>query len=168
MIAIEHQVRGIGYGQDEARRVGDEGADEEVGERFGLGLFGGREDGGGQHDGCSVVGQEGRDHHPHAIDQEKEPLGRTLGLVDGIGGDPVEQSFPPGRLRQQHHPDEEQIDIEALADRMPGAGHREEAKHDQHDRAGRRPYRFRPAEWPDQDAERGQDGDRPDGEVFGR
>ena len=77
MIAIEHKIGGVGDRQDEARRVGDEGADEQIGQRLDLGLSGGREDGRGQHHGRRVVGQKDGDDRADAVDQQEQPRRAT-------------------------------------------------------------------------------------------
>ena len=54
----DDEVRRVGDRQHEARGIGDEGADEEIGQRLGLGRLGGGVDGRRQHDGGGIVREE--------------------------------------------------------------------------------------------------------------
>jgi hypothetical protein len=122
VLGEHHQVGRVGDRQHEARRVGDEGAGEQIGQRIlHLRRAGGVVDRRGQHHGASVVGKEHRDQDADAIDQGEQPQRRTLGRAHRMASDPVEQPFLPGDLGQQHHADEEQIDVGALGDPVPDA-----------------------------------------------
>ncbi len=117
----DHEVGGVRDRQHEARRVGDEGADEEVGQRvLDAGGLGGGVDRRGQHDRAGVVRQEDRDHRADTVDQGEQARGRAPGRPHGDAGEPVEQPLLPGDLRHQHHADEEEVDVRALEDAFPG------------------------------------------------
>ncbi len=64
---------------------------------------------------------------PTKIDQREQPRGGATGVGCGLRSKPVEEALPPGDLGQQHHADQEQIDIRAVGDTAPGFGCRQKS-----------------------------------------
>ena len=129
----DDEVGGVGDGEDEAGRVGDEGADEEVGEWGDFGLADGGEDGGSEDDGGGVVGHEDGDERANGVDEEEEARATAPGFADGDGGDPVEDALPAGELAEEHHADEEEIDVGAFGDGGAGELEGDEAEGEEQD-----------------------------------
>ena len=115
--AIEYEVGGIGDRQHEARRVGDHRAGEQQRQRIDLALLRRGIDGGRQHHRSRIVGQEGGGNDAGRIDQQEEPGCRSPGVDSRGRRDPVEQSLLARGLAEQHHADQEEIDVGALGDR---------------------------------------------------
>ena len=113
--AEHHEIGGIGDRQHEARGVGDEGADEQIGQRLGAGRARRSIDRGRQHDRGGVVGEQHGDERADDVDQQKQPLRRAARMLDRERGEPVEQAFEPRELGDQHHADQEEIDVDAFA-----------------------------------------------------
>ena len=166
MAAVDHQVRRVGDRQHEAGRIGDEGADQQIRQRL-LGLDGGGHRGHrrGQHDGGGVVGQEDRHDRANEIDQREQPRGRAVRHPRRARGQPVEQTLRPGQFGQQHHTDEEQVNIRALGDAPQRIAGRHEAQRQQRDGAGDGPHRLRQAPGPQNHAGGRGAGDQPGGKV---
>ena len=160
---VEHEVRRIGDRQDEARRIGDQGAGEQVRQRVGLGAPGRREHRRRQHHRGGVVGQEGGHDHAGRIDQQEQPPRRSPRAVHGERGHGVEQALLARGLRQQHHADQEEVDVRPLPYGGRRRVQRHEAEHDEQHRARDRPDRLGRAERPDQHAGGGERADPPDG-----
>jgi hypothetical protein len=87
-----------------------------------------------------------------SFDQQKQPLRRAVRMLDGERGEIVEQTFEAGELGDQHHADEEEIDVDALLDAGKRAAPRQQAE--QHQRGGPRqcPDRLGQAKRPNDDA----------------
>ena len=115
LFAEHDEVGRIGNRQHEARRIGDEGANEEIRQRLDLGGAGRRIDRRRQHHGRGVVRQEYGDDGSHHIDDQEQPLRRTPRMPNRPCGEPVEQPFLSRDFGQQHHADEKEIDVRALA-----------------------------------------------------
>jgi hypothetical protein len=98
MVAVKDDVGRVGDRQHEARRIGDEGADEQVGQRLDLRRLGRGVDRRRQDHRGGVVGQEGRHHRADDVDEQEQALGRAVGAVDGGRRHPIEQAFAPGDL----------------------------------------------------------------------
>ena len=165
MRSVDDEVGRVRDRQHEARRVGDEGADEEVGQRLGLRRLGRRIDRRRQHHGAGIVREENRDHDADEVDEEEQARRRSSGLAHGDAGEPVEEPLLPGDLGKQHHADEKQVDIRPLAHAVPGRVRRDQAQHQQRPGAERGPDRLRPGERPGNDPERRQSGDDPDHQM---
>ena len=163
--AEDDEVRRIGDRQHEAGRVGDEGADQQIGQRLHARRRRRRIDRGRQHDGGGVVRQEDRDQRAHAVDDEEQALRRAARRADRQRRQPVEQSLLTRDFGQQHHAAEEQVDVGALA----GGGERIAPRQQPHGHERRcaqhRPDEFRHAERTDDHAQRGCAGDAPDEAV---
>ena len=76
-----HQVGRIGNGQHEARRIGNEGADQQIRQRRCAGGPGRGIDGGREHDGGRVVRKQHRDHGADRVNQRKQPLRRAARVL---------------------------------------------------------------------------------------
>ena len=157
----DHQVGRIGNRQHKTRRIGNEGADEQIRQRRracgpGRGINRGRE-----NDGGRVVRQQHRDHGADRVNQRKQPLRRAARKRHGERRKPIEDAFLARHLGNQHHAGEEAVNVEALADAGPGVGPRQQTKRDQQDGAGHRPDRFRQAKRPRNDAGRRHGGNAP-------
>ncbi|SDH22243.1 hypothetical protein SAMN05216466_10818 [Paraburkholderia phenazinium] len=146
VIRVKHEIGGIRDWQDETRRVGDERAHEQQRQRLHIRLLRGGEHGGRQHDGSGIVRQKRRHHDADQVHQQKEPARRALRVVHGKHCDPVEQSLTATQLRQQHHADEEQIDVGAFCDRLQREADRKQPERDEQHRACHCPDRFWPSE----------------------
>jgi hypothetical protein len=75
-----------------------------------------------EHDRRCIVGQEYGDDRADQIDERKQPRGGATGMRCRLRGQPVEEALLPGDLSQQHHSEQEQIDIRAVGDTAPGFG----------------------------------------------
>ena len=155
----EHdEIGGIGDRQHEARGIGNEGADEQIGQRLGAGRACRGIDRRRQHDGGGIIREQHGDDRADDVDQQEQPLRRAGCIFHRKGREIVEQAFEPGELRDQHHADQEEIDVDALLD----AGERilpwQEAEQDQGASAEHGPDRLGQAKRADNDA-RGRDDD---------
>ncbi len=80
-------------------------------------------------------------------------------MLHRIGGEIVEQPLAAGELGDQHHADQEQIDVETLADAGEGVRCRDQAERDEQDGARHGPDRFGQPKRADDDAGGGGDDD---------
>ncbi len=165
VLAEHDQVGRIRDGQHEARRVGDEGAREQVGQGLRAGLLGHHVDRGRQHHGRRVVGHERGHHHADAVDQREQAPRRTLGVPHGPAGQRVEQALASREFRQQHHAGQEQGDVPALEHGLQRAGDRQQPAGQQRERPGPGPDGFGPLVRPDDDRGGGGSDDDPGGDV---
>ena len=117
--AVDHQVGRVGDRQHEAGRVGDEGADEQVGQRPCAWPSSPRRRRPASAPRPSRRWTGTRSPPADAVDQGEQPRAPTRAPAGGPRGQPVEQALLPRQLRQQHHADQEQIDVGALGDRLP-------------------------------------------------
>ena len=90
MRAENDQVSRVGYWQHKARCVGDERADQQIGQRLDASSGRGGIDGRRQHNGCCVVGQEHRYQYPDAINDQKQSSRRTSCVTNGEHRQPIE------------------------------------------------------------------------------
>jgi hypothetical protein len=118
-----------------------------------------------QHDRRRIIGEEGRHHHADAVEEQEEAFWRPVGMVHRKRRDPVEQSLPACDLREQHHADQEEVDVEPLAHRAQSVGQRQQAEDQERDAPQNRPDGLRPVERANQDACRGQRGYGPYSEI---
>ena len=162
MSGKDDEICRIGNRQQEARRIGHHGADEEMGQRIDARLLRRREHRWRHHHRSGVIRQDRRHRDGDEIDQREEPRRRSPRRPHGMKGEPVEETLAPRHFRQQHHAGEEEIDIAAFRDGTPRACRRHPAAGDQHRRARDRPDRFRPAQRTQHDAGCGEHGDHPD------
>ncbi|KAG1242403.1 hypothetical protein G6F65_023040 [Rhizopus arrhizus] len=109
-------------GQHEAGRIGDERADEQVGQRVGTRRPAGGVDRGGQHHGRGIVGQKHRHQRADQEHQIEQAPPRAARMPHRIQRQPVEQAFATGKLGQHHPADQEQIDVGSFQDRVAGLG----------------------------------------------
>lgn len=165
-LRAEHDEIGrIGNRQHETRRVRNEGADQEIRQRLdlrrpGCGIYRRR-----QHHRGGVVGEEHRHQRADAIHDQEQPLGRAVGMAHGPCRKPVEQALLAGDFREQHHADQEEIDIEPFGCSGNGLAPRQQVQQHQQHRAGQRPDEFRQPPGPHDHAEGGEGGDAPGGGV---
>jgi hypothetical protein len=115
-----------------------------------------------QHDGGGVVRHESRDHDADSVHEIEQAAGRTLGMAHRPGRDPVEQAGGARHVGDQHHPDQEQVDVRALAHRVADLAGRQLAGDQQQQGAQHRPPGLADLERPRQHACRGKRRDRPD------
>src|SRR6185312_17568529 len=83
----------------------------------------------------------------------------------GFRRKPIEQPRNPRDLRQQHHADEEEIDVEPLEHPRHGSARREQPQTDERQGASDRPDSLRQSEWPQDDPCGGQGADTPDRKI---
>ncbi|KAG1248065.1 hypothetical protein G6F68_013943 [Rhizopus microsporus] len=162
VLAVHHQIGRIGNGQHEAGRIGDERADEQVGQRVGTRRPAGGVDRGGQHHGRGIVGQKHRHQRADQEHQIEQAPPRAARMPHRIQRQPVEQAFATGKLGQHHHADQEQIDVTTLGHRTPGHVQRYRTQQRQQCGSPQRPHVFRNAERTEQQADRGHGHSRPD------
>ena len=137
--SVKHDEIGrVGDRQDEARGVGDEGANEQIGQGFDIGGPCRGIDGRRQDDSGRVVRQEDRDDRSHAVHERKQPSRGSARRLHGMCGSPVEQAFLPCKLGEQHHADEEEIDVRSLEDGCERALRRQKLRADERCGAGER------------------------------
>ena len=124
----DDKVGGVGDGENEGRGIRDHGAGEEVRQGLDFGFADGAEDGGGEHDGGGVVGHEHGDRCADSVDEREETGGAAVRAAYGGGGDPVEDAVFFGQLGQEHHADEEEVDVGAFGNGAAGELQGDEAK----------------------------------------
>src|SRR5580704_9608628 len=82
-------------------------------------------------------------------------------MLEGVTREPVEQAFAPPELGEQHHSDQEKIDVHAARNRGESIGDRDQrAKHEDNSaRSG--PPGFGPLPWTRDHTQNGKGSDRP-------
>jgi hypothetical protein len=86
-----------------------------------------------------VVGQKSRNADADDINQQEQPARRAFGQSRRERRKPIEQPLRAGRLGEQHHTRQKQIDVEAPAGARQGIGRRDQPHSDQQRRSGERP-----------------------------
>ena len=165
MRSIDDEVRGVRDRQHEARRIGDEGADEQIREWPRPRALGSGVHGRSQYDGGCIVREEDRDDDSHPIHQREKPGRRALRLRDGVSREPVEEPLLTGDFGQQHHADQKQVDIGALEHGGDGVGQRNEGENHDRRRAENRPQRLGQPSRPDDDPQHGESRNGPGGKM---
>jgi hypothetical protein len=118
--AEDDKVGRIRDGQREACGIGDERADQKVGQRRGAGSAGGGIDRRREHDRRGIVRKQHRHHGADGVNQREQALRRSARECDGDGSESIEQAFHTRELREQHHAGEKEIDV----DPAPNPGER--------------------------------------------
>jgi len=130
----------------QTKSSGNGSVDKEQRQRVGLRFLRGGKHGGRKDDRGGVVRKKGRDHHADQIHEHEELARRALRVIDREHRDPVEEPFAAPYFREQHHAEQEQIDVRALADGFHRQIQRQQPQRHQQHRAGHRPYRLGPLE----------------------
>ena len=158
----DDEVGGVGNREDEAGRVCDKSAGEQIGHGLSLCALDRGEHSGSEHHGSGVVGHEDRNNGSDEVNEGEEVQRRSVCMPDSDVGQPVEYAVIARKFGEEHHSGKKEVDVKAFGDGSAGEIEGDEAKCAKENRSGTCPVDLRQTEWSQEHQHDAECGDDPD------